>query len=362
MHLRRRARAVLLFLSIPLSAACGGRSDDLPSSTLPTSAVGAPAPGVCGFPDLSASAPVPIATSLATTTTLASSDLALSALALDEANVYFADTDGTSGTVRVVSKDGSDLKVLADGQDSPASLAVALNRVFWTTPISIIAYPISWNPPGAGPSLTYPLENWGGHGGVVSDGTSFFAEGAEPSGDITISMFPNALLINAGAYTEIPLGTVSGLSALAVDDSYVYYSRGPTALAIARRPKTVDAAEEVLTTDVPAAVLSTMLTVDDQCAYYLDTSSGDVRAVPKAGGTSIAIARGLAAPTSVAVSAEGAWLTTQGGDVLSIARSTGAVTRRAAGGAAQAILVDATGFYWIASAAAGGGSVQRGTK
>jgi hypothetical protein len=241
--------------------------------------------------------------------------------------------------------------------DSPASLAVASTRVLWTTPISIEAYPITWSGGNA-----YPLENWGGQGGVISDGTSFFAEGEDPIVGVTVSMFPNDLLFSNGSFEATTIGPVSQLGGLAVDASYIYYARWPSSPAIARRAKTHDATEEVLTSDVPSAVLSTMLAVDDACAYYLDTSSGDVRGVPTGGGASVAIARGLPAPTSIAVDADDAWITTQGGDILAIARRTGEVTRRAAGGAAQAILVDATSFYWIASSPAGGGTVKRGAK
>jgi sugar lactone lactonase YvrE len=355
--MRTRPLASFSFLLLPVvfSVACGGATTSEP----PIGSKVGPIVGACRFPELADGAKAAaIVDASVLPSTLATSKVPMTALALASDGVFFTESDGTSGAVRKVTRDGANLTTIADQQMDPTSIAVVGSRAFWTTPLMVEAYPIS-APALKGTSLNvYPLENYGGPGGIVANKTSFFAECNNPSVGRTLEMFQNDLVADNGAFHASWMGAPASLGALAADDDALYSTRDG---ALVRRPAAENTKDVALTHQVPTPA-PTILAVDDRCAYFVETASGDLLGVPKAGGDPTPIARALPGPTSLALDDDGAWLTTAGGDVLAIDKKTGAVTRHASGGAAKAIAIDATGVYWIASAPGGGSTLQRGEK
>ncbi len=281
------------------------------------------------------------------------------ALALDDANVYWADF--AAGDVAMAPKSGGAPVVLWSSTTMrPRAIAVDTANVYvlatadTTTGSSLVAVPISGAPAAplttspnllaaplaAGPSLVYWVDQGsvlgmpktgGAVAGVVPgvpaaalavDASSLYWSAQDGLHAQPLSGGPAALLGVPANPEPTPQGPLAA-AAIAVDATNVYYAINSFAgagtigsIPIAGGPPTT------LATGRPGSLMA--IAVDDRNVYWVEgegtIQQGAIAAVPKAGGRVAVLATGLSDPMSVAVDSSGVYFPSAGGGVGKIAK------------------------------------------
>jgi hypothetical protein len=282
--------------------------------------------------------------------TLASGQGGPFGIAVDRANVYWANT--TAGTVMKVPLGGGSPTTLASGQAMPLNVVVDATSVYWTNS-ALIGSGASGSPAGGqimkvaiggGTPVTLATKQdqpWG----IAVDQANVYWTNNDGG---------NTLQLSLGGGTPITLGTGSGLPhGIALDATTVYW--GPRGEIIAAPIGGGSSAN--LATGGSANAWNLVVTATE--VYWVDPT-GLVGSLPKGGGTPVTLASGQSGPRALAIDATTLyWGNSGDGSIASMPIGGGTPTTLATGqGDPEAMAVDSTSLYWTNKS---GGTVMKMT-
>ena len=238
------------------------------------------------------------------------------AIAVDDTSVYFVENDNTEGTVSKVGKTGGAVVPLATGLSEPCAIAISATDVFW-------------------------LERNGGSGGILGR-------------------------VSKGGGAAVPLTAElhNAQNHLALDGSYVYFGDGKAGGGGAIRRIAMAGGPLETLVDTGIVNLATAIDVDDAWVYF-ENDSGQIKRVPKAGGTVETVGSG--SPSSLRVVGSTVYFTEYSdGLVRKLPFGGSPVTLAQDAYAAGELAVDGSHVYWVefdsngkvARVPLGGGAVQ----
>jgi hypothetical protein len=254
-------------------------------------------------------------------------------LALDDANVYFADSGATPGVFRVA-KTGGTAVLLAPAGQRPWSVAVGGRDIYWVEQSAIQKVAATGGP------ATVLTVNDGRAGGIAVQGGDVYwtnesggvfrvaAAGGDATrlgggaglhlavaGELLYLTDPSlgevlAVPIAGGDPTILAAGQPDPLG-LAVDSTSIYFTIRASTLAVSLLKTPLSGGAPTALASVPGQNAYS-IALDVTHAYFTDTGENAIMRVSLRGGTAVAVASGQAAPYDLALDCHHIYWTNQG--------------------------------------------------